>query len=399
MELAVYSLHTDSNKEVPREIVELLHNSEDLFEEPTDLPPSRRGFDHHIPLLEGSQPVNKRPYRYPSYHKTAIEKMIQEMLDKGIIQPSSSPYSAPVVLVGKKDGSWRLCVDYRELNSQTIKNKFPIPVVEDLMDELGKAVVFTKLDLRAGYHQLRVHPPDIFKTAFKTHSGHYEYLVMPFGLTNAPSSFQHLMNDIFRPHLRNFVLVFFDDILMYSSSLQQHVTHLRVVFGILRQHSLVLKRSKCSFAVNKVEYLGHVISNGSISTGPAKVQAVAEWPTPTTLKQLIVFLGLAGYYQRFVKGFGAISRPLTELTRKDSFQWHEEATIAFGQLKKALTSAPVLALPDFTKAFIIETDASGVGLGAVLMQDHHPLAYISRTLSPKQQAMSVYEKELLAVCC
>jgi len=330
--------------------------------------------------------------------KDIIEQLVQDMLDSGIIQPSSNPFTSPVVLVSKKDGTSRLCVDYKELNNQTIKDKFPIPLVEKLMDELAGSRIFNKIDLKAGYHQLRVAEEHVFKTAFKTHSGHFEFLVMPFGLTNAPATFQSLMNHIFRPYLRKFVLVFFDDILVYSSSsLQQHVSHLSLVFSVIRDHSLVAKKSKCTFGISRVEYLGHYVSAEGISTDPKKVEAVQRWPTPTTVKELRSFLGLAGYYRQFIRDYALIAKPLTQLLKKGEFCWGPEAKLAFQHITQALISAPVLALPNFSQPFVVETDASAGGIGAVLMQSGHPLAFISRALGPKWQQLSVYEKDLLAV--
>jgi transposase InsO family protein len=382
---------------VPAPISNLLEQYQELFSTPQGLPPKRM-FDHSIPLLPGATSFRLRPYRYTPQQKDEIERQIRDMLSNGIIQESSSPFASPVLLVKKKDGEWRLCVDYRKLNAYTVKNKFPMPVFDEIADELSGATIFSKLDHRAGYHQIRIQEGEEFKTAFQTHNGHYEYKVMPFGLTGAPATFQDFMNHILSPHLRKCVVVFLDDILVYSDTLEHHVNHLEQVFKILMQNQLKLKQSKCRFAQDKLEFLGHVISAKGIATDPTKVEVIRNWPTPSCVKDVRSFLGIAGYYRRFVAGYGLICKPLTNLLKKDHiFVWTSDTQQAFDTLKAALVQAPVLAIPDFTKQFVIETDASGVGIGAVLQQEGHPIAFISKALGPKNLGLSTYEKECLAI--
>jgi hypothetical protein len=240
----------------------------DVFAEPTSLPPSR-GRDHRIVLKAGAPPVAVRPYRYPTAHKDELERQCVAMIGQGIVRRSDSTFSSPVLLVKKPDGSWRFYVDYHALNALTIKDAFPIPVVDELLDELHGARFFTKLDLHSGYHQVHMRKEDIHKMAFRTHDDLYEFLVMPFGLCNAPATFQALMNNVLRPFLHRFVLVFFDDILIYSKSWADHLPHLRVILTELRRHVLFIKRSKCAFGVSSVAYLGHIISEAGVAMDPA----------------------------------------------------------------------------------------------------------------------------------
>jgi hypothetical protein len=387
---------SSADHEIQPDVAKLLTEFADVFAEPQGLPPHRQ-YDHALTLEAGAQPPNIKPYRYSPAQKDEIESQVLEMLRTGVITHSMSPYAAPVLLVKKKDSSWRFCIDYRRLNSITIKNKFPLPIVDELLDELAGAALFSKLDLRAGYHQIRMREEDEEKTAFKTHHGHFQFRVMPFGLTNAPATFQCLMNSIFAQHTRKSVIVFLDDILVYSASISDHLVHLRQVLDLLRQHQLYAKASKCSFAQDRIEYLGHVISGAGVATDTEKTQAMHNWPIPTSATELRGFLGLTGYYRKFVPRYGIIAKPLTQLLTKKGFQWNDQAQAAFDELKRAMVNTPVLALPNFDRPFSIETDACDTGVGAVLTQDGHPVAYLSKALGVRNQQLSTYEKEFLAV--
>lgn len=298
----------------------------------------------------------------------------------------------------KKDGTMRLCIDYRELNKVTVRNKYPLPRIDELFDQLSGAQVFLKIDLRSGYHQLRIKACDVSKSAFRTRYGHYEFLVMPFGLTNAPAAFMDLMNRVLNPFLDQFVVVFIDDILIYSRSEQEHEEHLRAVLQTLREKKLYAKFSKCEFWLDSVLFLGHVISKEGILVDPQKVVAVAGWSRPTTVSEIRSFLGLPGCYRKFVEGFSQIAVPLTQLTRKGvKFEWTDDCERSFKKLKRCLVTAPILTVPAGGEGFTIYSDASKKGLGCVLMQNGKVVAYASRQLRPHEQNYPTHDLELAAV--
>ena len=297
----------------------------------------------------------------------------------------------------KKDGTLRMCIDYRKINKVTVKNRYPLPRIEDLFDQLKGAGVFSKIDLRSGYYQLRVKEVDVPKTAFRTRYRHYEFLVMPFGLTNAPAAFIDLMNRVFRPYLDQFVVVFIDDILVYSRDEQEHEQHLKIVLHNLREKKLYAKLSKCDFWLMEVSFLGHIVSSEGIRVDPAKIEVVVNWKPPRSVTEVRSFLGLVGYYRRFVKGFSIIASPLTQLLRKGvKFEW-TKCQDSFEQLKEMLVEAPVLTQPTTGKEYTLYSDASGIGLGCVLMQDGKVVAYASRQLKPHEQNYPTHDLELAAV--
>ncbi|WVZ14135.1 hypothetical protein V8G54_011701 [Vigna mungo] len=339
-----------------------------VFLEPHGLPPER-GMEHKIILKEGISPVNVRPYRYPHLLKGEIEKQVEEIMRTGIIRH--------FILVKKKDGSWRFCIDYRALNRATIPDKFPIPVIEELLDELRGAKYFSKIDLKARYHQIRMGGEDIQKTAFRTHQGHYEFLVMPFGLTNAPATFQSAMNGLLRSHLRKFIV---------GRSLRACEVCIKYVAAT----SVGSQSQEKRIWEDPYQILGpHYIRKW--------VEAIIGWEEPKNIKALRGFLGLTIYYWRFLRNYGKLARPLTDMLKKGNFAWTNSAREAMEKLKIAITTAPVLALPDFTQPFHVECDASGVGVGAVLTQNRRPIAFFSKALSEGTLSKSIYEKELMAL--
>ncbi|CAN6567559.1 unnamed protein product [Malus baccata var. baccata] len=384
---------------LPKQVEAVLVEFADVMpkELPKKLPP-RREVDHAIEFEPGAKPPSKSPYRMSPPELEELRKQLNELLDAGYIQPSKSPYGAPVLFQRKKEGSLRLCIDYRALNKITIKNKYPLPLIADLFDQLGEARYFTKLDLRSGYYQVRIAPGDESKTAMVTRYGSFEYKVMPFGLTNAPATFCTLMNKVFHPYLDKFVVVYIDDIVVYSKTLEEHVEHLRIVFKTFREHELYVKKEKCSFATKEVEFLGHKIKEGKLMMEKGKIKAIQEWEPPTKVPTLRSFLGLANYYRRFIKGYSAIAAPLTDLLKKNkAWEWTDRCQEAFERLKKALMEEPVLRLPDLSKAFELHTDASDFAIGGVLMQEGHLIAYESRKLNNAEKRYTTHEKEMTAI--
>eukprot|EP01116_Phalansterium_solitarium_P005967 TRINITY_DN1828_c0_g1_i11.p1 TRINITY_DN1828_c0_g1~~TRINITY_DN1828_c0_g1_i11.p1 ORF type:complete len:724 (+),score=101.60 TRINITY_DN1828_c0_g1_i11:2055-4226(+) len=381
----------------------LLEEYKDVF--PDELPgmPPPREVDHRIDLQANAEPTCRAPYRLAPQELEELKKQLDDLLSKGLIRPSTSPFGAPVLFVKKKDGTMRMCIDYRALNNNTIKNRYPLPRIEDLLDQLAGARYFSKIDLRSGYHQIRIASGDEYKTAFRTRYGHFEFTVLPFGLTNAPPTFMRLMNDILRPYLDDFVEAFLDDVLIFSKTADEHLRHVRLVLDKLREHKLYAKASKCEFFKETIEFLGHHISAAGVQPLASKVSAVTDWPTPTGVPELRSFLGLANYYRRFVRGYATLASPLTDLLRAGKkFEWSATHQEAFDLLKRRLTEAPTLAVPTGTGTFLVRTDASDFGTGATLEEvsmdgTKQVIAYHSRRLLPAEQNYSAYDRELLAI--
>jgi hypothetical protein len=386
-------------------VPDYLHDFEDVFaEESYDALPERKQWDHAIELVPDAQARNCKIYPLSPLEQKGLDEFIEESLASGRIRSSKSPMAAPCFFIKKKDGSLRLIQDYRALNNITVKNRYPLPLISELIERLKGACWFTKLDVRWGYRNVRIKEGDEWKAAFRTNRGLFEPLVMMFGLTNAPSTFQTMMNDIFADLIaEGKVCVYLDDILIFSKDLSEHRRITRIVLERLRKNKLFLKHEKCEFEKRKIEYLGVIISEGQVEMDPVKVAGVAEWPAPTTKKEVQQFLGFANFYRRFIQDYSHIARPLFLLTGKTNFIWGEEQTDAFQELKDRITSAPILALADDATPFRVEADSSDVATGAVLSQQSgtdskwHPVAYLSKSLSPVERNYEIHDKEMLAI--
>ncbi|WVZ93886.1 hypothetical protein U9M48_039838, partial [Paspalum notatum var. saurae] len=385
----LHSLVIKSVEEVP-----VVREYPDVF--PEELPglPPVRAIEFAIDLIPGTAPIAKAPYRMSGKEYDELKKQLDELLEKGFIRDSVSPWGAPVLFVKKKDGTMRMCIDYRDLNAVTIKNKYPLPRIDDLLDRLKGAKHFSKIDLRSGYHQMRIHESNIPKTAFVTRYGHHEFTVVSFGLTNAPAYFMNMMNMIFMKELDQCVVVFIDDILIFSKTREEH----EIVLEKLRENQLYEKFSKCDFWLEKVAFLGHVLTAEGVSVDPEKVEAVSNWKTPHNATEIRSFLGLAGYYRRFMENFSKIAKPMTGLLKNNTpYEWDDKCEGSFQLLKEKLTTASVLTLPDLHKDFVVYCDASRQGLGCVLMQDNKVVSYASRQLRAHEENYPTHDLELAAV--
>lgn len=382
------------------------HDFADVFcKKRAEVLPPHRPYDCAINLIPGAPLPKGKTYPLSLPEQKSMGEYVKDSLERGFIRPSSSPVGAGFFFVEKKDGGLRPCIDYRGLNQITVKDSYPLPLILELFDVLKGAVVFTKLDLRGAYNLVRIREGDEWKTAFNTRNGHFEYLVMPFGLCNAPAVFQRFMNDAFCDLNNRFVIVYLDDILVFSKTHLEHVSHVKQVLQRLRENRLYAKIEKCSFHQDHIPFLGYIISSDGFQMDPQKLSAVLEWPQPTTLRGLQSFLGFANYYRRFIKGFASIAAPLTAMTKKGTNCriWSSEAVSSFQKLKDMFSKAPVLQHPNPDLQYIVEVDASEVGAGAVLSQRQptsgriHPVAFFSRKFSPTEKNYDVGNRELLAI--
>ena len=375
----------------------LVHEYKDVFQTlPSGLPPMRT-IGHTINTAD-HPPISRPAYRLSPKEKEEVERQVKNLLSRGLIRPSNSPYGSPVLFVQKKDGSLRMCIDYRAVNKVTTKDKYPLPRIDDLVDKLRGATHFSSLDLQSGYHQIRIADKDVQKTAFKTHEGLYEFMVLPFGLTNAPAAFQREMKAIFG--MLPYVLVYLDDILIYSKNAEEHEIYLRHTLQVLRDNKLYAELSKCEFFKEKAKFLSHMIGQDEIQADPEKISAIKCWPMPKDVQQLRSFLGLANHLKGFIKDFSLIAAPLHEMTKpqvKFDLEGSAIAVKAFERIKKEMCMAPVLVIADDRQPFELICDACGYGTGAVLMQKGQPVAFYSYKLNAAERNYPTGEQELLAV--
>ena len=381
---------------------DLLYEYRDIFASKlVDL--GRTNLVEHTIITGDEMPIKQRPYRTSPENRKEIDRQVKEMYDHNIVEPSISSWSSPVVLVKKKNGEMRFCVDYRKLNKITKKDSFPLPLISEVLDSLCGTQYFTCLDLKSGYWQIPLDKSTKDKSAFVTHNGLWEFNVLPFGLTCSPATFQRLMGHILRGLEYTSALIYIDDIIIFSKSAEEHLKHLEEVFVRLRDANLKLNPKKCEFAKQEIEYLGHLVTPSGIKPCPSKVKAVRDFPVPKNLKDLKSFLGLANYYRRFIKDFAKIAYPLNHLTKKSfKFQWNDDCQKAFDTLKSALITAPILAYPNFTREFHLFVDASSTGIGMTLAQIfddnlERAIAYNGRNLTPAEQNYSTTERECLAL--
>jgi transposase InsO family protein len=362
-----------------------------------------RPYDLEIVVKPDFKPKWGPLYNLSEEEMVLLKEYIDAMLEKGFIRPSTSPCGAPVLFVPKPKGrGLRLCVDYRALNSVTVKDRYPLPLIDNLLERLQTAKVYTALDLKGAYNLVRIKKGDEWKTAFRTRYGHYEYVVMPFGLTNAPACFQRFMNDLFKDYLDIFVVVYLDDILIFSINEEEHVDHVKKVLQILRENDLYCEFEKCIFHAKEVEFLGYIVSGEGVEMSQKKIDSILAWEVPKNRIDVMSFLGFANYYRRFIKDFAKIAAPLHNLTKKeDTFVWTEKAQSAFEELKHAFVSAPILKYADFSKPFVLETDASNYAMGCVLSQHFdgvlHPVAFYSKKFSGSELRWEIHDKELFGI--
>ncbi|GBG73266.1 hypothetical protein CBR_g12985 [Chara braunii] len=370
----------------------------DLYEEPIGV--VEKEVIHAIEIIPVSSIPKGRIYRKSAGELDELRRQLKELIEKGWIRPSVSPYGSPVLFMPKKGGKLRMCIDYRGLNAITVKNREPLPHIDDLLDRVQGCWYFSTIDLKSGYHQIAIRPEDQHKTAFQTRYGLYEFVVMPFGLCNAPGTFQHAMNRIFHDYLDKFDFVYLDGILIFSRTIEEHVAHLDKVLSLLRQHKFKINGEKCEFGHTRILYLGDKISSEGLKPDDAKVASIRDWPRPQSVTEMRFFLG--GYYCNFVKNYSIVTAPLTDLTRLDTpWEWTNRCEAAFRHLKHGLTHHEVLKLPDPDKVFIVTTDASQYGIGVMLAQQEgpklRPVEYLPKKMPSQKLAKSTYEKELYAI--